>query len=336
MNDQNRIQGLISLAAIVVVLVVVAAYTRFHWPFVSPLDVAVSPVYLPLVLRARPAPDGRFGIAEHSLEEMLLLNFPDDGRYHSVQWTQPEKTDTVRFLRPASRDHHSTWLLGAYDTEAGVWVDEAGFRRFVREHDRMIYVVGNELLVGTPIGDSSVSPIQYARWYRDAWELIKVENPTALVGLFAPCGPVSKNKLIDVWREYRVLTGHAMSVDFFPLHRYAMPGKWTLEGEIAFMEGWIGWLNGHNPHDWQWTRGPNYWLTEYGLPAWSDPVGQNDALRYMRAFTNWLKTNELGIEVFVWWPSGNMGWPNRDTWLVKDGQVTELGREYYRLAIEGE
>lgn len=291
--------------------------------------------YLPYVVKSPPCPDRRFGIAEHSLEEMLLLGFPNDGRYHSVQWTQPEKTDTVRFLRPASRDHASTWLLGTYDTETGAWTNEVGFRRFVCEHDSVAYVVGNELLVPTPIGDSNVTPTQYARWYRDAWILIKAENPTALVGPFGPVGPVSKSKLVDVWCEYQVLTGQVMPVDFFPLHHYTTAGAWALESEVASVKEWIGWLDGHNPDDWCWVEGPDYWLTEYGFRAWAQPIEQDEALCYMEGFTGWLRTNDLGVEVFAWWPSGNAKWPGQGTWLVKDGQVTALGRLYYELAVGG-
>lgn len=338
MTEFPQHRNLIPLAVVFIVavaLVAVATYTYLYRPFTSPLVTAfTSSVYLPLVSkRHRSIPDRRFGIAEHDLEQMLLLGFPNDGRYHSVQHTKPEATDTARYLRPAQRDPASTWSLGTYNTEIGRWSDEAGFRQFVRSHDGMFYVVGNELLLGTPIGDSHVTPKQYAQWYRDAWTLIKAENPSALVGPFGPCGLVSKNKLLDVWAAYQSLTGQPMPADFFPLHQHVW-GAWTLEGEVAYMEEWIGWLNSYNPRGWRWTGEPNYWLTEYSLSAWDRPVEQADALRYMSEFTGWLKVNDLGIKVFVWWPSCNAGWPDQCTLLVRGRQVTELGQRYLELALE--
>ena len=108
--SRERFQ-VVAIAIIAAALVLAAAvYARLHRPFISPLTITTaSPVYLPLVLKShRFVPDRRFGIAEHSLEQMLLLGFPNDGRYKWVQHAQPEKTDTVRGLRPAQRDHHST------------------------------------------------------------------------------------------------------------------------------------------------------------------------------------------------------------------------------------
>ena len=312
----------------VALLVIVAVYTRLHRPlFVSPL-ISISPVgYLPLVVRQRRAiPDPRFGIAEHGLAQMLLLGFPDDGRYHSVQHRQPEKTDTVRFLRPASRDHASTWLLGAYDTEAGRWVDEAGFRRFVRDHDGMAYIVGNELGVITPIGDSNVTPTQYIRWYDAAWWLIKEENPTALIGPFAPVNIAAKERLRTIWAEYQMLTGKPLPADFFPIHHYARK-DWTLQGETASLTEWVSWLDSYQGRGWQWMGSPNYWLTEYSRPEWEGPKELDDVLAFMTEFTGWLKTNPLNIKVFVWWPSG------RHTNLIHGTTVTPAGELYLELAL---
>ena len=324
--NHDRLQ-VIAIAIIAAALVMVAAYARLHRTFVSPLTNISPVVYLPLVVKQRRAiPDPRFGIAEHGLAQMLILGFPNDGRYHSVQHAQPEKTDTVRFLRPASRDHTSTWLLGAYDTEAGRWVDEAGFRRFVQGHDGMAYIIGNELGVITPIGDSNVTEKEYARWYDAAWNLIKSENPTALVGPFAPVGPTAKARLRTIWTQYQTLTGHPMPADFFPIHHYARK-DWTLAGEVAGITEWITWLNSYNGRGWQWTGGPNYWLTEYSRPEWEGPKELDDILSFMEEFTGWLKTNQLGIEVFVWWPSG------RHTNLISGAQPTEAGKLYLRLSL---
>lgn len=328
--NRDRFQ-IIAIAAVAITLVTTATYAYLHRPFVSPLVTAfTSSIYLPLVSKQhRSVPDFRFGIAEHSLEQMLLLGFPDDGRYHSVQHRQPEETDTVRFLRPASRDHHSTWRLGAYDTEAGRWADEAEFRQFVRDHPGMTYVVGNELGVQTPIGDSNVTEKEYAQWYNAAWLLIKSEDPTALIGPFAPVGPVAsvKDRLRVVWAEYQALTGQSMPVDFFPIHWYARKG-WTLQGEVDGLAEWVTWLNSYNGRGWQWTGSPNYWLNEYGRPEWEGPKELDDVLSFMTEFTGWLKTNPLDVNMFVWWPSG------RHTNLIHGTTITPAGGEYLRLALE--
>lgn len=323
---------LLIVVAVTAVALAAAVCPRLCRLFAPSLDDAVSTssVYLPLILKNRRlVPDSRFGIAEHGLAQMLLVGFPDDGRYHSVQHRQPEKTDTVRFLRPASRDHHSTWLLGTYDTEAGRWVDETGFRRFVRSHDGMIYVVGNEPGVATPVGDNNVSMADFARWYRDAWNLIKAENPTALVGPFAPVNADAVNRLRDFWGEYQALTGGILPVDFFPIHHHVTPGAWMLAGEIARLTEWIDWLNDYEGRGWEWTGAPNFWLTEYSLSEWSHPgVNPDDVLRFMGGFTTWLKINTLDITVFVWWPSG------RHTNLIHGTTITPPGEMYLRLALQ--
>ncbi len=317
---RDRFQAIV----IAIALVAAAAYTRLY-PFTSPLAVT-SVVYLPLVVKNhRAIPDPRFGIAEHGLAQMLILGFPNDGRYHSVQREQPEETDTARHLRPSSRDHPSTWVLGTYDTDLGRWTAEEEFRRFVRENDGISYHVGNELGVQTPIGDSDVSPSQYAQWYDAAWRLIKSENSTALVGPFAPVGPTGKERLRTIWAEYQTLTGQPMPADFFPLHWYARKG-WTLAGEVAGMTEWLGWLDSYQGRGWQWTGGPNYWLTEYGRPEWEGPKELNDILSFMEEFTTWLKTNPLNINVFVWWPSG----PHTN--LIHGTRITPAGELYLALS----
>ena len=317
---------LLVVAVVAVTLVAMAAYTYVTQPFVSLLDVPfVSPVYLPLVVRQRRAvPDQRFGIAEHGLAQMLLLGFPDDGRYHSVQHAQPEETDTVRFLRPASREPTSTWVLGTYDTEAGRWVDEAGFRQFVQGHDGMAYIVGNELSLSTPIGDSHVTPTQYARWYRAVWALVKSENPTALVG---PFGPVAWSpELESAWDAYLFLTGEPMPVDFYPAHKYMWPGQ-TPDEFWQELTDWVGWLESYRGRAW---TGPRvYWLTEFGLPEWGYPdwVTPERALEFMADIVPRLKVNSLGIMIWAWWPSGG------DTALIRGSTPTALGEKYLELAL---
>lgn len=318
---------LVVVALVVVVLVAVGAYTCSHRPFISPLTViSPVPVYLPLVVRFhRSVPDGRFGIAEHGLVQMLILGFPNDGRYHSVQTNrQPEETDTVRFLRPASRDPTSTWQLGAYNTEIGRWSDEAGFRQFVRSRDDVDYIVGNELSISTPVGDSHVTPTQYAQWYRDAWELIKSENPTVRVG---PFGPVAWSRELEpVWDAYLHLAGEPMPVDFYPVHKYMWPGQTSDDFWRGLMD-WIGWLESYRGRAWV---GREYWLTEFGLPEWGYPdwVTPELALEFMADIVPRLKENDLGIATWVWWYSG------RDTALIRGTTITPAGERYLQLALE--
>ena len=254
---------------------------------------------------------------------MLLLGFPNDGRYHSVQWTQPEETDTVRFLRPASRDPTSTWQLGTYDTETGRWLHEEEFRLYVRSHD-VDYIVGNELLLDTPIGDSHVTPTQYAQWYRDAWELIKSENPSARVG---PFGPVAwSTELIPVWDAYLRLTGSSMPVDFYPVHRYMWPGQ-TLEGYWQGLVDWIGWLESYRGRAWVGPRA--YWVNECGLPEWeyAEWATPERVLEFMVYVFPRLKVNDIGIPTWAWWPSG------RNTALIRGTTVTPAGELYLELAL---
>ena len=319
--------SVIVIGIVAIALAMAAAYAYRHRPFVSPMTF-ISPVgYLPLVIRQRRAiPDRRFGIAEHNLEQMFLLGFPNDGRYHSVQTNrQPEKTDTVRHLRPASRDPTSTWQLGAYDTETGRWSDESGLRQFVRSRDDVDYIVGNERSISTPIGDSHVTPIQYAQWYRDAWSLIKAENPSARVG---PFGPVAWSpELEPVWDAYLHLTGEPMPVDFYPVHKYMWPGQ-TPDEFWQELTDWVGWLESHRGRAWV---GPRvYWLTEFGLPEWGYPewVTPERALEFMADIVPRLKENDLGITTWVWWPSG------RDTALIRGVNVTDPGKLYLELALD--
>lgn len=328
MRRDRDIVWLVVAGLVAAALVAVGAYVRLYQPFISPLaTTATSPVFLPLVVKShRFVPDRRFGIAEHGLVEMLILGFPDDGRFHSVQTNrQPEKTDTVRFLRPASRDPISTWALGAYDTDVGRWADEEGFRQFVRSRDDVDYIVGNELSISTPVGDSHVTPAQYAQWYRSAWELIKSENPTARVG---PFGPVAWSpELVPIWDAYLRLTGEPMPVDFYPVHKYMWPSQ-TPDDFWRGLADWIDWLESYRGRAWV---GPQeYWLTEFGLPEWGYPdwVTPELALEFMADIVPRLKTNNLGITVWVWWYSG------RDTALIRGSTPTELGKLYLGLAMK--
>ncbi len=295
--------------------------------------------YFPLILSNYP-PDPRFGVAEYGAADMAILGLPENGRFHAQQWSPQGENNSAIFLRTAHRSHAaSRWCTGAYRfagyidycadptgttkaTSTG-WVDEAGLCQWVKEHPGKAYIVGNELLCPEPCGDG-VTAAEYAQWYADAWALIKSCDSAAQVGPFGPIGEGSKAILADVWSEYRTLTDQAMPMDFFPIHHYARPG-FHLAEEIAYMERWIGWLNSHNPQDWRWTNVPQYWLAEYGMPAWSMEIPENEALRHMREFTGWLETNDLDITAWAWWPDGELA-------LVRDGQRTALGDLYYELA----
>lgn len=334
MINQDRIRDLLplwALAAIVAALVIVAAYMRLHRPFVSPLDVvSASPIYLPLVLKSRRVPDKRLGIAEHTPEEATLLGLAG-ADFISGQWRLPLEGDTAVFLRPTERPHWSTWLMGSWSATNG-WYDEEGFRQWVENHPGMIYIVGNELQVGGSVGDGHwVSSDDYPRWYREAWELIKAEDPTAIVAPYGPLGQDAAGLLLAVWDSYQTQFGTLLPADFYPAHHYCGVNTnpqwcWTR------LTHWISWLERHRGTHWQ---GPqDYRLTEWSLQAWDVPVPEEAALALMEGMIPKLRNNTIGITQSAWWPSGNDAWPEQGTWLVEDGQVTALGRKYLELALD--
>lgn len=320
--------GLRNLLAMIVLICSLGACT--HHPFVSPLaTTTVSPIFLPLVHKDYRSPDSRLGIAEHTPLEAELLGLAG-ADYVAGQWRLPLEGDTVVFLRPTERPHWSTWKLGSWSATHG-WYNEVGFRQWIRAHPGMIYVVGNELTCGGSTGDGDwVDTTQYAQWYEAAWDLIKGEDATAVV---APYGPIQDRAglLYDIWDSYEFQYGTLLSADFIPVHFYCdvEDEPWWCWRKLTH---WIAWLESHRGTHW---RGPqDYRLTEWGLPAWKVPVTEATALILMEGMIPELRANTIGITQFAWWPSGNDAWPERGTWLVKNGQPTILGEAYTRLARE--
>jgi len=320
---------------VVVVVVIVAVARGCYRPSLD--TTSLSPmVYLPLVLREHRAPDKRFGIAEHTPEEAELLGLAG-ADYVSGQWRLPLvdlvglEGDTAVFLRPTERPHWSTWLLCSWSAADG-WYDEAGCREWVENHPGMDYIVGNELSVGGSVGDGHwVSTDDYARWYHEAWNLIKGEDPTASVAPYGSVGQTTAGILLAVWDSYLAQFGTPLPVDFYPVHHYChnRDEPWWCFTKLSH---WIDWLERHRGSRWQ---GPqDYRLTEWGLMAWAGPVPLDTALALMEGMIPRLKANNIGITQHAWWPSGNDEWPSQGTWLVEDGKRTKLGDMYSKLALE--
>lgn len=284
-------------------------------------------VYLPYI--ARPGPNRRFGIAEHTPLEAELLGLAR-ADYISGQWRLPLAGDTAVFLRPTERPHWSTWLLCSWSPRDG-WYDKEGCREWIRGHPGMIYVVGNELShYDRSVGDGYwVSSDQYPRWYHEVWQFIKTEDPTAIVAPYGPIGQSCAGLLLAVWDSYQRQYGELMPADFYPVHHYCGVDTepWWCWTKLTH---WIDWLERHRGTHWDGPK--DYWLTEWGLTAWDVPVPQEAALALMEGMILELRSNDI-ISHHSWWPSGNSQWPDQDTWLVKNGQVTKLGELYYELAV---
>lgn len=324
----------IGIIIITVALVVTLAYPHCHRPFTSPLDITfMSPVaYLPLVHRQYRLPDSRFGVAEHTPLEAELLGLAG-ADYTSGQWRLPLPGDTAVFLRPTERPHWSTWKLCSWSAANG-WYDEQGCRQWVGQNPGMIYVVSNELAVGGNIGDGYwIDATQYSQWYHEARELIKGEDPTATVAPYGPVGQDTAGLLIAVWDSHLAQFGTLLQADFYPVHHYCQPSDgpewcWTK------LTHWIDWLELHRGTHW---AGPqDYWLTEWGLPAWAGPIPIEASLNLMEGMAPLLQDNSIGISRHAWWPSCNSGWPDQCTLLIDNSRVTILGRKYLELALTGE
>lgn len=327
---QYRLQ-VMAIAAIAIALVVIATYAYLHRPFISPLTTFTSPIYLPLVFRNhRFAPDERFGVAEYTPEQAVLLGLAD-AQFVAGHWRLPLDGDTAIFLHPTERTHWSNWLLCSWSVADDWWHDEDGCREWISTNPGMIYVIGNELGVCADGGGDGdwIDTTQYARWYREARALIKIEDPTALVAPYGPVGQVTAGLLIAVWESHAAQFGALLQADFYPVHHYCNPNDgpgwcWTK------LTHWISWLESHRGTHWVGPR--DYWLTEWGLPAWSQPAPLANALALMEGMIPRLQDNDLGITQHAWWPSCNHAWFDQCTLLIRGGQPTELGVKYLELA----
>lgn len=318
------------VVAIVAVALVAVACPLLRQLFMSPLDdiTFTSSTYLPLVSKGRREPDSRFGIAEHTPSQAALLGLAD-ADYSSGQWRLPLEGDTAVFFTITERDHWSTWKLCSWSPVDG-WYDEQGCREWLRKHPGMIAIVGNELAVDSPIGlGDLIDADGYSQWYHEAWNLIKTENPTALVAPYGPVGQVTAGLLLTVWDAYLSRFGTPLPTDFYSVHHYCIPGE-TVEWCWTKLTHWISWLESYRGTHWSGPR--DYWPTEWGLPAWSEPAPE--AMVVMERMIPLLRNNDIGISRHAWWPSCNSGWPEACTLLVKQGQVTELGVKYLELALE--
>ena len=330
MHERDQIP-LVIIATIAVVLAMVATCVHLYQPFVSPMTF-ISPVevYLPLIARQRRPPDARFGVAEHTPEEAALLGLAN-ADYSSGQWRLPLPGDAAVFFTITERDHWSTWKLCSWSPRDG-WYDEAGCREWIEKHPGTICIVGNELAVPTPIGlGELIDTEQYTRWYYEARTLIKSEDPTALVAPYGPVGQVTAGLLIAVWDSHLAQFGMPLQADFYPVHHYcnvadSPPWCWTK------LTHWIDWLETHRGTYWDGPR--DYWLTEWGLPAWSEPIPMEASLALMEGMAPLLQTNDIGISQHAWWPSCNPSWRDQCTLLIRNGKVTALGERYLQLALE--
>lgn len=330
---EQRIQ-VAAIAIVAVALVAAAAYTYLHRPFVSPLTViSPVPIYLPLVFRNhRSSPDTRFGIAEYTPEQAVLLGL-GDAQFIAGHWRLPLPGDTAIFLHPTERTHWSNFLLCSWSVADDDWYDEAGCRAWIREHPGMIYIIGNELGAPSHLGGDGdwIDTTQYARWYHEARNLVKAEDPTARVAPYGPTGQDNAGLLIAVWDSHLVQFGTLLQADFYPVHHYCAPNDdpgwcWTK------LTHWISWLESHRGTHW---IGPeDYWLTEWGLMAWAGPIPLEASLELMAGMTPKLQANDIGISVHAWWPSCNAAWPDQCTLLLRGGLPTMLGERYLQLALD--
>ena len=208
------------------------------------------------------------------------------------------------------------------------WVEINAFQLWIWTHPGKTYIIGNELLCPEPCG-SGVTAVEYAAWYKDAWTTIKSLDPTAKIAPYGPMGTQAAREMVeDVWDAYITLYGVPMPVDFYPLHWYPWFASWDgsqLANEIAMLEAHVAWFESFRGIEWD---GPaDYWLTEYGLPAWAFEISEADLLLFMEQFTTWLMANESNISRWAWWPHGEAA-------LVVNGERTALGDLYYQLATE--
>ena len=297
-----------------------------------------------------PVFDSRFGFAEYSRAEIAKLGFDPDGVYWSIQWQAQDVTAPALFIRAASRPHlPSQWCMVAWrvsgmpdycvdPTGATLamttgWVNEILFRRFVRDHPGKMWHIGNEPLCSLPsCDDGGLSLHEYARWYGNAWRLIKAEDTTALVGFGLPIGWTrpERTTINMMWDFYQGQWGELMPADFIPVHHYAVHGLWTIQSEIEFFERDVGWLETMRGVRWQGPR--RYILNEFGMLSWKYDIPMEEQMRYMAAVMPYLQSQDL-IHSWAWWPAWNPTCTDLCGKLLDwDGNPTPLGELYISLA----
>ena len=297
--------------------------------------------------------DHRFQINGVSVLDAEILGFPNNDRYVLVWQVYPPNDsnydEMTAYRTSISSNAIKLWCLTAYtligyedycanpggdpviSTRNG-WIDETGLREFISSHHGKIWQIGNEPFTKRPAGEMGITPGEYTIWYRDAYTLIKSIDPTAQVGFYGMgMFDAERDFLLQFLNRYLALYHEPAKSDFMAIHHGAFPGQWTPQGEISLVTEKINWLEGYRGILWSGPR--NYWITEYGMPAYLVPIPENEAIQYMLALTGWFKTNDIGITGWGWWPSSSKLWPE-NTRLVNRGKPTRLGEVYYQEATK--
>jgi len=301
----------------------------------------------------------RFGWVQDPIDKVASAwpEFDPETQYHSVQFAVPDDRSEAVFLDTASRADNNKWCVGTFkiagrpdycaDPDGSVgddtpkatttgWVDEAALRAWIENHPGKTYHVGNEPYCGLPSCNNDLIYQSYARWYYYSWQLVKSIDPTAAVCSAIPIGwnkPGEESSLYKLWNTYRLITGNVMPSDCWPIHRYAVHGEggWTLEGEIAFYDDRLDWLEAHRGTDWIGRFYPI--LSEFGMLSWKYNVPDEEQMELMAAIVPWLKSQDR-IVIWAWWPSYNSTCEGFCGQLLdRFGELTPLGELYAGLAM---
>jgi len=301
----------------------------------------------------------RFGWVQDPIDKVASAwpEFDPETQYHSVQFAVPDDRSEAVFLDTASRADNNKWCVGTFkiagrpdycaDPDGSVgddtpkatttgWVDEAALRAWIENHPGKTYHVGNEPYCGLPSCNNDLIYQSYARWYYYSWQLVKSIDPTAAVCSAIPIGwnkPGEESSLYKLWNTYRLITGNVMPSDCWPIHRYAVHGEggWTLEGEIAFYDDRLDWLEAHRGTDWIGRFYPI--LSEFGMLSWKYNVPDEEQMELMAAIVPWLQSQDR-IVSWAWWPSYNSTCTGFCGQLLdRFGDLTPLGELYAGLAM---
>ena len=301
----------------------------------------------------------RFGWVQDPIDKVASAwpEFDPETQYHSVQFAVPDDRSEAVFLDTASRADNNKWCVGTFkiagrpdycaDPDGSVgddtpkatttgWVDEAALRAWIENHPGKTYHVGNEPYCGLPSCNNDLIYQSYARWYYYSWQLVKSIDPTAAVCSAIPIGwnkPGEESSLYKLWNTYRLITGNVMPSDCWPIHRYAVHGEggWTLEGEIAFYDDRLDWLEAHRGTNWIGRFYPI--LSEFGFLSWRYNVPDEEQMELMVAIVPWLIEQDRIVE-WAWWPSYNETCEGFCGQLLdRFGNLTPLGALYAGLAM---
>ena len=113
---------------------------------------------------------------------------------------------------------------------------------------------------------------------------------------------------------------------------YYLLKNYDLQAAIADFEAWLLWIEQYRGT--KWNGPPDYYLTEYGMPAWGSNHGITEAelLACMHDFTKYLMIDfdlpGINLEGWAWWA----GSPYLELVSRYTGQITALGKTYQNLA----